>query len=367
MKISNWTDIKSNVRIRLDAVFHQEQRMRKIDTEAHFYTKEYQDYLLSRREIPREEIYKGYVRLWFAENIWEPHGQEIEESLLDMAEGRLSKMDKAGIDMQLLSLSTPGCEQFGPEIGMTFSQKTNEALSTAISKHPDRFAGLAALAPQKPQEAARELERAVKELGLKGAKINAHIGNDRLDDKKYWPIFDAAEKLDVPIFLHPNSPAPDSIKPYQDFGFALAGPTWGFGAEAALSTMRLIYSGVFDKYPKLKVVLGHLGEGLVFWIYRIDFSFRKPWMEAEVRPSIKKAPSEYLRNNFYVNNSGMYSIPAFLSVLLELGADHMMFAADYPYENSPEAARFIEQLPVSNPDKEKISHSVAEKLFKIDP
>jgi 5-carboxyvanillate decarboxylase len=339
--------------------------VKKIDTEAHFYTPEYQDYLLSRREIPREEIYKGYVRLWYAENTWEPHGLEIEESLLDLAEGRLRHMDQAGIDMQVLSLSTPGCEQFDGEHGQAFSRQTNEVLSTVVEKYPDRFAGLAALAPQDPQQAARELERAVKELGLKGAKINSRVGNEHLDQKKYWPVFEVAERLDVPVFLHPNSPSPDSIKPYQDYGFALAGPTWGFGAEAALATMRLIYSGVFDRFPGLKIVLGHLGEGLVFWIYRLDFSFKKPWMDQEVRPLIKKAPSEYLRNNFFVNNSGMYSVPAFLSVLLELGADHMLFAADYPYENSQEAARFIEQLPVSNSDKEKITHTVAEKLFKI--
>jgi 5-carboxyvanillate decarboxylase len=339
--------------------------VKKIDTEAHFYTYEYQDYLLSRREIPREEIYKGYVRLWYAENTWEPHGFEIENSLLDMAEGRLRNMDKAGIDMQVLSLSTPGCEQFDPDHGLAFSRQTNEALSRTVDKYPGRFAGLAALAPQDPEKAARELERSVKELGLRGAKINSRVAAEHLDARKYWPIFETAEKLDVPVFLHPNSPSPDSIKPYQDFGFALSGPTWGFGAEAALSTMRLIYSGVFDRYPNLKIVLGHLGEGLVFWIYRIDFSFKKDWMDEEVRPVIKKAPSEYLRTNFFVNNSGMYSIPAFLSVLLELGADHMMFAADYPYEDSQEAAGFIEQLPVSNPDKEKITHSVAEKLFKM--
>jgi 5-carboxyvanillate decarboxylase len=339
--------------------------MRIIDTEAHFYTKPYQEYLLSRHEMPREEIYKGYVRLWYAENIWEPHGQEIEGSLLDVAENRLSHMEKAGIDMQVLSLSTPGCEQFESEKGTCYSKQTNEALAEVVSRRPDRFAGLAALAPQSPEEAARELERAVKDLGLKGAKINSRVGNEHLDDKKYWPIFEMAAALDVPVFLHPNSPAPDSIKPYQEYGFALAGPTWGFGAESALATMRLIYSGVFDRYPGLKIVLGHLGEGLVFWIYRIDFSFRKPWMENEVRPRIKKSPSEYLRNNFFVCNSGMYSTPAFLNVLLELGADHMMFAADYPYESSPEAVRFITQLPVSISDKEKITHGVAERLFKI--
>lgn len=339
--------------------------MKKIDIEAHFYTEEYQNYLLSRKDTPREDIHEGYVRLWYGPNIWEPHGLGIEDRLLDTGEGRLEVMDKAGINMQVLSLSTPGCEQFDLAEGSYFAAKTNEALFAVTNKHPERFIGLAALAPQHPEEAARELERAVRELGLKGAKINSHIGDTYLDDRKYWPVFEVAEKLDVPIFLHPNSPTTSMLKPYTDYGFALAGPTWGFGAEAALSTMRLLYSGIFDKYPRLKIVLGHLGEGLIFWIYRVDFSFKKLWMKEEIRPKIKKAPSEYLRNNFYVCNSGMYSVPAFLSVLLELGADHMMFGTDYPYENSEEAAGFIERVPISSPDREKIQHSVAEKIFKI--
>jgi 5-carboxyvanillate decarboxylase len=340
--------------------------MKKIDTEAHFYTREYQDYLFSRKKPPREELHKGYVRLWYEPHIWEPHGLEIEDKLLDISQGRLKNMDAAGIDIQVLSLSTPGCEQFSPARGMALSRKTNEELYTAINKYPDRFVGLATLAPQSPEEAAKELERAVKELGLKGAKINSHIRGSFLDEKKYWPIFEVADNLDVPIFLHPNTPNPSAIKPYVDYGFALAGPTWGFGAEAALQTMRLIYSGVFDKYPNLKVILGHFGEGLIFWMYRIDFSFKKPWMDEELRPKIKQLPSEYIRKNFYVNTSGMHSIPAFLSVYLEQGADHMMFAADYPYENSEEAAKFIDEIPASEADKEKIQHSVAEKLFKLN-
>jgi 5-carboxyvanillate decarboxylase len=339
--------------------------MRKIDTEAHFYTREYQQYLFSRKELPREEVYKGYVRLWYEPGIWEPHGVEIEDRLLDLTDTRLKTMDKAGIDMQVLSLSTPGCEQFDPANGTTYSKKTNEELAKAVNAHPDRFIGLAALAPQSPDEAARELERAVKELGFKGAKLNSHVGSDYLDNQKYWSIFEMAEMLDVPIFIHPNTPGPAMINPYSDYGFALAGPTWGFGAEVGFHMMRLMYSGVFDKYPGLKIVLGHLGEGLVFWLHRIDFSFNRAWMDQEVRPVIKRKPSDYVKNNFYINNSGMTAVPAFLSVYLELSADHMLFAADYPYENSEDASRFIEQVPISEIDKEKICHLTAEKLFKL--
>lgn len=339
--------------------------MKKIDAEAHFYTKEYQDYLFSRKEMPREELYKGYIRLWYEANVWEPHGAEIEDKLLDLAEGRLRDMDKAGIDMQVLSLSTPGCEQFSPSDGMTWSKKTNDALAKAIKKYPDRFIGLAALAPQSPDEAARELERAVKELGFKGAKLNSHVKGNYLDDKKYWGIFEMAEKLGVPLYLHPNSPSPSMIKPYADYGFALAGPTLGFSVEAAVHTMRLIFSGLFDKYPGLKIILGHLGESLIFWISRIDFSFTKAWFDEEARPKIKNVPSEYIKNNFIITTSGMPAVPAFLSVFLELGADRIMFAADYPYEKSDEAVRFIEQIPISDIDKAKIQYLNAEKLFKL--
>ncbi len=336
-----------------------------IDVEAHFYTKEYQEYLLSRKRPPREEIRDGHLRLWYAPDIWEPHGPGIEDRLLNTGKNRIEIMDRAGIDMQVLSLSTPGCEQFSAAEGTYFAKKTNEALFLITNKHPNRFAGLAALAPQRPEEAAKELERTVNEFGFKGAKINSHVGDEYLDNEKFWPIFEAAEKLDVPILVHPNIPTSLMLEAYKDYGFALAGPTWGFGAEGALGVMRLLYSGVFDRYPRLKIVLGHLGEGLAFWIYRIDFSFKKYWMSEEIHIKAKKAPSEYLRNNFYICNSGMYSVPSFLCAFFELGPDHMMFGGDYPYENSDEAVKFIENVPISVADREKIRHSVAEKVFKL--
>nr|MBC8274314.1 amidohydrolase [Chloroflexota bacterium] len=272
--------------------------MKKIDLEAHFYTREFQKYMLARKEMPREEFYKGFIRLWYEPNVWESHGVGIEDMLLDLAEGRLRNMDEAGIDMQVLSLSLPGCEQFSPTDGTALSKKTNDELSKAVEKHSDRFIGLAALAPQSPDEAADELERAVKELGLSGAKMNSHIGPTYLDDKKYWVIFERAQKLGVPIYLHPTTPHPSMLTPYTDYGYALTGPSLGFGAETAIHAMRLIYSGVFDKYPDLKIVLGHLGEGLLFWLYRIDFDYTKPWVDEELKPKSGKLPSEYIRNNF---------------------------------------------------------------------
>jgi 5-carboxyvanillate decarboxylase len=337
----------------------------KIDIEAHFYTHEYHDYLMSRTEIPREELYKGYTRLWYAPKVWEPHGTEIEERLMDLTDQRIQAMDKAGIDAQVLSLSTPGCEQFNAKDGTEWARRTNDGLARAIEKHPGRLMGLAALAPQDPDGAAREFERAVKELGFKGAKINSHIGTEYMDDKKFWPVFEVAEKLDVPVYLHPNTPNPLIIGPFADYGFSLAGPVLGYGQDVALHVMRLIYAGLFDKYPNLKMMLGHMGEGLIFWIHRLDFSFEKKWMDEEIRPKIKKAPSAYLRNNFYITTSGMNVFPAFLSVFLEMGSDHLMFSSDYPYENIEQAANFIEHAPISDTDKEKIMHGTAEKLLKM--
>ncbi len=339
--------------------------MRKIDTEAHFYTKEYHDYLFTRKKPPREELYKGYIRLLYAPNVWEPHGAAIEDKLLDLAEGRLRDMDKAGIDMQVLSLSAPGCELFSPIDGTMWAQKTNDALAEAIEKYPDRFVGMAAMAPQNPEEATKELERAVKQLGFKGAKLNSNAGGAYLDDRKFWPIFEMAEKLDVRVYVHPSVPSPSLAKPLADYGFALCGPALGFAIETAVHTMRLIYSGLFDEYPGLKMILGHMGEGLIHWFYRIDFSYKKVWMDEELRPKIKKAPSQYIKDNFTITTSGMNALPPFLNVYLEIGADKMMFSADYPYESSDESASFIEQVPISDSDKEKITHLNAKRLFKI--
>jgi len=339
--------------------------MKIIDTEAHYYPREYRDYINSRSEIPREEKYNNSLRLWYAPGVWEPHGALIEDKLLEIGEKRLREMDEAGIDIQVLSLSTPGCEQFSVADGTKWSQHSNNYLHSVINKYPDRFVGLAALAPQDPEAAARELERAVEILGFRGAKINSHVGEYYLDHEKFSPIFETAEKLNVPIFLHPYAPSSSMVDSVSDFGFTMAGPAWGFGMEAATSVLRLIYRGTFDRYPNLKMVLGHLGEGLVFWIYRIDFAFKKAWM-ADQRPNLNKAPSEYLRNNFYINNSGMYTFPAFNSVFLEMGTDHLMFGADYPYESSPEAVEFMRKLPITEKEREKILYSTAAKLFKIE-
>ena len=339
--------------------------MRIIDLEAHFYTKEYIRYLRTRRDAPREEVREKNIRLWMGPNVWAPRSFALEDKLLDLGNGRVEAMDTAGIDMQVLSLANPGCEQFEPSEGTVLAKQTNDELSKAIKEYPDRFIGLAALATQDPIGAANELERAVEELGFKGAKINSHARGEYLDNEKYWAIFEKAETLDVPIYLHPAIPSPSILKPYADYGFPLAGPPFGFGADTALHAMRLIYSGVFDKYPRLKIMLGHLGEGLPYWLYRIDFYWLKPWVDVDLKPKTSKKPSDYIKTNFIMTTSGMHYFPAFICAYLALGADRIAFGADYPFEDSKETVKSMETIPICDTDREKFFHLNAESLLKL--
>lgn len=339
--------------------------MRKIDLEAHFFTEEYEKYLQARREYPKMETLGGDKQQEFMRTMVAPNVKILRShKLLDLGEGRLREMDDAGIDMQVLSLSVPGCEQFDAAEGTFWAKETNDELSRVVKKYPNRFIGLAALAPQAPDGAAEELIRAVKELGLSGAQINSHVRGEYLDDKKYWVVFEAAEKLGVPIYIHPNIPSPSMLKPYADYGFALAGPALGFAAEASLHAMRLIFSGVFDKYPGLKIILGHLGEGLSFWLWRMDIFWRGSH-HAENRPKLERRPSDYVKDNFIVTTSGMFFQPAFTCAYLALGADRIAFAVDYPYEGSKDAVQFMESTPIGDSDKEKVFHLNTEKLFRI--
>jgi len=338
--------------------------MKVIDFEAHFYTQDYIEYLQSRKEVPREDSDQNIHRLWYTDDFWQPRSIKLDDKLLDLGEGRLKAMDDAGIDMQVISLTNPSIQLFEASEGTAWARRVNDELSTVVKKYPERFIGLASVAPQSPDEAADEIERAVTELGLKGVIIQSHARNEYLDDKKYWGIFEKAEKLDVPIYLHPIIPSTAILKPYADYGAPLAGPVLGFTADLVLHTMRLIYSGLFDRYPKLKIILGHLGEGLPYWLFRIDFYWLKSVGETR-RPAIEKKPSEYIKANFTVTTSGMFFQPALMCAYLALGADKIAFAVDYPYEDSKEAMQFMKEAPICDSDKEKIYHLNTERLFKL--
>jgi len=343
--------------------------MKTIDLEAHFATEEYIAYLRSGKTFPKletveDEKQQKFDRVWYEPDLCQSRTVATSHQLLDLGDGRLSEMDAAGIDMQVISLIDPGCDLFDIPEAIAIARKTNDDLSQVIKKHPDRFIGLATLALQDPSEAADELERAVNELGLRGAKMHSNTGGEYLDDQKYWTVFERAEKLGVPIYLHPMVPSVSMRRPYVSYGWALAGASLGFGAETALHVMRLICSGVFDKYPKLKIILGHLGEALPFWLHRIDSGWLRPLSPGELGPKCKKKPSEYLKTNFIVTTSGMFFEPAFLCVYMALGADNISFAVDYPYADNRSAVQFIRAVPICDNDKQKICHLNAEKLFR---
>ena len=237
--------------------------MKKIDFEAHFVTEEWVDALYKNKGYPRlvEDKAAKIRRMYFTADAAEPFSDVLLGNLRDVGEKRLKSMDEAGVDVQVLTLTAPGVESLEPEMGTALAKSSNDKLAEIIQKYPDRFSGYAALAPKKPQESARELERAVNELGLKGWKTHSNYGDSYLDEKIYWPILAKVEELDVPIYLHPTAPIIPQLGTY---GFALAGAPFGFGVETSMAMMRLVLSGVFDAFPNLKIILGHLGEGLPF-------------------------------------------------------------------------------------------------------
>ncbi|MEM2465482.1 MAG: amidohydrolase family protein [Candidatus Bathyarchaeia archaeon] len=334
----------------------------KIDIEAHFYTKEYIKTLRRNEGYPKfiwDEETKTYW-LWYTAEVSRSHRDIFLEKILDVGELRVREMDEAGVIKQVLSLSTPGVEQLETSVAVRLARETNDFLSKVVEKYPERFDGFAALAPQDPGEAADELERAVKDLGLKGWKTHSNFGNTYIDNKRYWPILEKAEKLGVPIYLHPTVPA---IPQLREYGFPLAAAAFGFGVETAMCVMRLIFSGALDKYPRLKIILGHLGEGLPFIFRRIDYPFLKPTLSNEEKPKIAKKPSEYIRNNIYVTTSGNYHEPAFLCTYWTLGIDRILFATDYPYEDLKECIMFIEKIPITLEEKEKIYYKNAASLI----
>jgi len=291
--------------------------------------------------------------------------QQIVERLQDLGERRLRDMDETGIAKQLLLLTSPGVQVFDVDTGTALARSTNDQLAEAIRRHPDRYAGLAAIAPQDPQQAARELERGVRELGLKGAVINSHIRGEYLDNPKFWEIFEAAEALDVPIYLHPSTPSPAMIRPFIESG--LDGAVFGFAVETGLHMLRIVVSGVFDRFPKLRMVAGHLGEGLPYWFFRIDFMHGAS-VRAGRYPSLKplkRKASEYLRENFYYTTSGMAWQPPILYAQSVLGVDRVLYAMDYPYQFVPEEVIVTDELPISDADKKKLYQLNAERVFGL--
>lgn len=291
-----------------------------------------------------------------------PGTRMIHQRLIDLDANRIADMDTDGIDMQIISITSPGVQVFNPALATELAADANNVLSTAVKKHPDRFAGLTAVAPNAPEAAALEIERAIQQLGMKGVLINSHTGGEYLDDKKYWAIFESAEANDAPVYLHPRTPSPDMIEPFLDYGMYFAG--WGFTVETATHALRLIMSGVFDHFPKQKIILGHMGEGLPYWLQRIDNRYLLQVNIGAVK-KMPHLPSEYFLENFVITTSGVTSHPALRHVMDVLGSERILFAADYPYESVAEAVHFMDTAPITQHERRLFYQINAERLFKL--
>jgi gamma-resorcylate decarboxylase len=301
----------------------------------------------------------------FGAHVW----KDLGHRLVDFQDTRLRFMDETGVEIMIASLNAPAIQGI-PDVkrAVELARRANDVLAAEVAKRPDRFVGVAALAMQDPESAIVELERSVKELGFKGALVNGYsqvAGSTKpihYDLPQYRPFWHAVEKLDVPFYLHPRPPMP-GVSPLYDGHPWLFGPSWSFAAETSLHAMRLIGSGLFDECPRLQIILGHLGEGLPFYLWRIDN--RNNWMKAPHKYAAKKPVADYVHANFHVTTSGHFSTPALVDTIAEIGADRVMYSVDYPFEDFGDAAQWFDKAEISEADRRKIGRTNALKLFKL--
>ena len=319
--------------------------MRTIGLEEHFVTEELAGYGAGSASIAQPAAWA-----------------EASRRLLDLTEERLPAMDAAGLDVQVLSLNSPGIQAEADQgVAISRAAAVNDLLATTVAEHPDRFAGFAALPLQDPDAAATELERSVTQLGLTGALVNAHTQGRYLDDPALRIVWDHAQGLDVPLYLHPANgvDAAHVLSGHPE----LIGPMWSWGTDTASHVLRLIFGGVFDDFPEAKLLLGHMGESLPYVLWRLDsrWGFHNHHGVELARGN----PSDYLRHNLYVTTSGVCDAPPLLCALLALGADKILFGTDYPFEDMATATAFLRTAPVSEADRAKIAHGNAERLLRL--
>jgi uncharacterized protein len=325
-----------------------DRAMRTITLEEHFSTPEFQEAIA--------KVWRGDPMLDLL--------QASRGKLLDVGKDRIADMDAAGIDMQVLSLSGIGMDKLDPATATALARDTNDKLAVAVQAHPDRFAAFATLALQEPEKAAVELERCVRQLGFKGALVNGTTNGLFLDHPRFTPLFEAAQALDVPVYLHPGLP-PEVVKEAyygglpRDLGFFLSIAAWGWHVETGMHSLRLITSGLFDRLPKLKIIIGHMGEALPYFIVRADAVL------AQAAKHLERRISEYFHEHFYITTSGYFSLPPFLCALQVAGADRILFSVDYPFSPNALGRAFLNGLSVSPEDMAKIAHGNAERLLKL--
>jgi len=301
----------------------------------------------------------------FGSHVWEKLGPR----LLDVQDMRLKEMDKHGIEMMILSLNAPAVQAIHDvKRAIAVARQSNDALAGEMRKRPDRFAGFAALPMQDPEAAAAELTRCVKELGMVGALVNGFSQAGTSDNVLYYdlpqyrPFWRAVEALDVPFYLHPRNPLPSWTRQYDGHNWLL-GPNWAFHAETAVHALRLIGSGLFDECPNLKIVLGHIGEGIPIYIWRIDG--RNGWMQARHSYAAKHGVGHYFRKHFHLTTSGNFSTPALVNAVTEMGVGRVMFSVDWPFEAVEEAAAWFDRAEIGEANRGKIGRTNAIELFKL--
>ena len=294
-----------------------------------------------------------------------PRARFVRDSLQDVGEKRLADMDAAGIDMQICAITAPGPQIFSTADGPQVAIDANDWLAEQIAKNRTRFAGLTAIAPQDPAKAAQEIERGVSTLGLKGVIINSHTHNEYLDDPKFWPIFEAAEAAGAPIYLHPTGPCKGMAEPMIEKG--LEGAIYGFAVDTAMHAIRIMIAGVFDRFPKLKLVLGHCGEAIPFWLSRLDYMHAagvKAGRYASMQPT-ERTISEYMRENVWVTNSGVAWEPAVMFCRQVLGPERVLYAMDYPYQYVPDEVTVSDNLPMTLEEKRAYFQGNAQHVFGL--
>lgn len=332
---------------------------RLIAVEEHFATDRYWSEIANLAVAPGEEPEQAFVTNFPRDPVMRPRLSDVPM--------RLAEMDAAGVDLSVLSLNPPGVQLYADATRATsLARDMNDTLAELIRRHPGRFAGLGAVAPQDPEAAAAEVGRVMGMPGFGGILIGSHTGGRYLDQPEMEPILAALAENDATLYLHPRSPSPQMMAPFMDYGMVAA--LWGFQAEAGTHAVRLILSGTLDRHPNLKIVLGHLGEGLPFWLWRLDNIYDKTYRWAGdllgmVKLDLK--PSEYILRNFTLTTSGMYDQDVFDYTLRKVGAEHLMFAIDYPYEDSEVATRFLAAADLTDEQRTLISHANAERLFRI--
>jgi len=342
-------------------VTETKKRPKRITVEEHVSFPESSTQMAARQET--QKVSQDTVQMKMP---WEvpgqmPHdykGQPMNSGAgsIDKIDLRLKDMDEAGIDMQVLSTGSVE-ESDDIQDAISRAKMINDKLAEIVNKYPKRFAAFSTLPWQEPTAAAAELERAVKDLGLRGIKVDGTVQGEYLDNKKFWPIFKKAEELETPIFIHPEEMSGHKLNPYLDYP-GLSGAGWGYAMDTGTQAARLIASGLFDEFPGLMIILGHMGEGLPYWSWRLDH--HGPGQ------LLKKWPSEYIKENFYISTSGHFDHPALICSWLAVGADHVLFGVDYPTDSNKDAVRFMETAPfLSESDKEKIYHLNAERIFKL--